>query len=974
MSQQLIISIEYLQNQLDNTSFGYTINQNGNPITYSATSLTDVNKTFKSGITTTVGRIIGLDENLNYDYNYDFSSGFDGEVREIHTQSNGKYIVVGNFGTYRGVTLATRNICRLNTDFTLDGTFAPNFSLTSSIYTAAVDSSDRIYISSQNILSGKRRLQRLNSNGTLDTGYLNGTGFNDNVWAIALDSSERLVCAGRFTQFNTTTGGTITANGIIRLNQNGSKDTSFSGVVQGFNITESPVQRTIAFKSDGKILIGGDFTLYNNTSVGNIVELNPNGSFNYSPPDLVGPSPNVTCITVDNSDNYYVGGNFILIGGGIPQNRLVKFNPSGIYDSTLFVGTGFNDVVNDVKIDTDGNLIVVGNFTDYGGTAMNKLTKINISGSVITGTNYAADFNDEINWAYIVPNGTYVLGGKFTTYTNLNVFQTPTIIPLASASTLTQTNTENNFILFNQHPQITYSSATNYTYVIFTYPDGDTADVTNVFDIPNYLKIKVNGIIQPPKINILNQPQYLVPAYNPIVFKFSSPNYNNTNFRYLIDLYNEKNDDLIASFKLSPQVDGTGYIDLSKIIGNEVSVDFNTEEILIEDAINTYLNFKTNIGAEYSEVWNFDDVLNYTGDTVFDGYVQLVNSNLNPYTFTAGTQITISSNASNEYINGLHSVVKVIDDYSFIIDMIYPDTPITITSGSVTYANNRKTKYSNIVELSGFTAFNGVRAWNDFINWKSIEYTILDPFLTPRRQSPYFLTNLPLSGFQMTYSQDMWLNFYGLYSGTTFKLTWFDSLSNTGTNGTVLNYNNVSQLAAGPTQLGISELADWYEFYLTNESNDVLTKVYRVNLDKRCKIEDYEILFMDRMGSLLSYAFPLRAIEKGTIERQQYKKNINYTLNQFNYLNAYDITDRGTSNINVTVTKTLELNTNWMSEENSLLFEELLTSPYTWIKIQGKYYACIINDKEFEVTKQKNKRLIRKTITVTLANNNNINI
>ena len=55
-------------------------------------------------------------------------------------------------------------------------------------------------------------------------------------------------------------------------------------------------------------------------------------------------------------------------------------------------------------------------------------------------------------------------------------------------------------------------------------------------------------------------------------------------------------------------------------------------------------------------------------------------------------------------------------------------------------------------------------------------------------------------------------------------------------------------------------------------------------------------------------------------------------------------------------------------------FEQLLTSPYTWIKMDNKYYACTINDNDFEVTRQKNKNLIRKTITVTMANNNTINI
>jgi hypothetical protein len=64
-----------------------------------------------------------------------------------------------------------------------------------------------------------------------------------------------------------------------------------------------------------------------------------------------------------------------------------------------------------------------------------------------------------------------------------------------------------------------------------------------------------------------------------------------------------------------------------------------------------------------------------------------------------------------------------------------------------------------------------------------------------------------------------------------------------------------------------------------------------------------------------------------------------------------------------------------MNDKMSVLFEELLTSPYTWIKTEpGLYYPCIVKETAFEVERQKNKNLIRKTITVEYGNKNAINI
>jgi hypothetical protein len=149
------------------------------------------------------------------------------------------------------------------------------------------------------------------------------------------------------------------------------------------------------------------------------------------------------------------------------------------------------------------------------------------------------------------------------------------------------------------------------------------------------------------------------------------------------------------------------------------------------------------------------------------------------------------------------------------------------------------------------------------------------------------------------------------------------------------------------------------------------SKTYRIWIDRRCKIEDYEIIFKDRLGSWGSFAFQLRAYERGEVTNETYNRDVSGIIlgNKWTYTNVA----RGAVVINPQEMRTLELNTNYMNEDMAAYFNELISSPQTFIKIGGVYYACTIQDKAFDVSKQKNSNLIRKTITVKLANQNPIN-
>jgi len=989
-TKTLNITLEFLQNQLDNTSFSYKILNNGNAVTYTGTSYTGtvdtVDKTFLTGSSSTNKYLMSFNDNItpNINDNNIIALGFDQPVQQIKKQSTGKYIVSGGFTKYQGVTLSSRGICRLNADFSLDSTFTPP-DYSTIVYTIDIDSNDKIYVGGYDTIGGKAYLQRLNANGILDTSYLNGIGFNNVVTVVKLDPNGKLLVGGVFTTFSSISGGTVNAKGLIRLNTDGSKDVSFSGVNQGFTNGSNPaIPRSIDFQSTGKIIVGGDFVFYNNNGVENIVRLNTNGSFNTSPTGVdLSPTGNyeITKVLVAPDDSIFIAGNFQEIGGSITQYKLGKLDSSGIYDATFDVGVGLDSKVNDLAFNAAGNLVVVGNFFSYsGGTyAVPQMMVVNpINGAISPD----GELRESLGPMYginclLVDGDKFIVGGNFTQYQNTNVYEDQYNIQISGTSLQTQQRTFDNLSFWNKNDAIVYSQTGNVITVAYTYDDADliVVDPSYLFDIPGYLIIRINGANIPTQVEVTNQPQSLTPAYNPITFRFTSNYATEPSFRYLVNLYNEDTNDLIGKFNVAPQLDYSGYIDLSKIVSNALTVDFDPTLLVDDDATNSYINFKVGFGGEYGSEWRFNHIESYSGTpgSPYSGYTNLFQTNLIAHTYQVNDQIVVTSNSNTDSVNGLHTVLEVNGDYSIIIDLPFVNGTNYSTTGTTAYADNRKTSFPNNVYVSGLTAFNGARSWMDFINWKANNYTVVDDTGSSRDLQPKFLTDLPLTGFSMTTSQDMWLDFYNEDSNP-LKISFITDKGVTGESETISGTNKVMQVAAGPNQLGIDCDANYYQFWISDDSGFPLTKLYKIDIDTRTKIENYEIAFMDRMGSIVSYAFQLRAYVKGGVEREMFKQVVNYTLSQENYLDAYDINGRGNTISNVSVTKDYELNTNWMTDEMSQYFEQLITSPFTWIKIDGIYYACTVSEKDFEVARQKNKNLIKKTITVRLSNDNVINI
>lgn len=300
-------------------------------------------------------------------------------VLAVAQSANGKLMIGGFFQEYSFPANATVNrIMRLKADGTVDSTFnfGTSFGANNNVETITEISANRYLVGGLfTTINGTTRdfLAAIDSTGALDAGFNSG-GTGPNSWVMTSlklpDGS--IILGGEFSQYNG-----IWRQKLCKINSNGQLDANFNNT--GWSGGASGRIEAIAAQSDGKIIVGGPFTTYgsNNDSHGYIVRLNSNGStidasFNTGS----GFNGRVESIVVQSDGKIVVGGEFTEYNGQT-VNRIVRLNADGTLDNTFDTGTAFNSDVKAVAIDSEDRILAGGWFTSYNGTTgVNRITRL----------------------------------------------------------------------------------------------------------------------------------------------------------------------------------------------------------------------------------------------------------------------------------------------------------------------------------------------------------------------------------------------------------------------------------------------------------------------------------------------------------------------------------------------------------------------------------------------------------------------
>lgn len=262
-------------------------------------------------------------------------------------------------------------------------------------------------------------LIRLNSDGTIDETFditanwdCYGGGFNDSVYTIAIQTDGKILVGGGFNYFDRN-GGCVSANRIIRLNSDGSRDITFN-TGNGFDYDVY----TIEIQPDGKILCGGYFTNYNGTTSYYIIRLNSNGSIDssFNIGDSSKSFDNYINKIILQPDGKILCGGYFNYYSGISQNYITRLNSDGTLDTTFQIGVGFNDEVYTIAIQSDGKIVVGGYFNNFDNNDLvnGKIVRLTKNGTLDTIFNYG--LNNSVYSLAIQSNDKILVGGEMSYY------------------------------------------------------------------------------------------------------------------------------------------------------------------------------------------------------------------------------------------------------------------------------------------------------------------------------------------------------------------------------------------------------------------------------------------------------------------------------------------------------------------------------------------------------------------------------
>ncbi|HWQ91340.1 MAG TPA: Calx-beta domain-containing protein, partial [Clostridia bacterium] len=299
--------------------------------------------------------------------------------------------------------------------------------------------------------------------GALDTIFDPVPGFNADIYSLALQPDGQILAAGAFTRVNS-----YQRNRVVRLNADASLDNSFMDGLGGAN---APV-RTMLLQSDGRVVVGGEFTFMNGVVRNRLARLVSDGNLDTSFDPGSGADGSIFALAesfVGGNRQLLVGGNFITVNGlpreglarlkndgaidpdfnptlvirgsvyaiavyptntiqagkilvagdfssveGVARGGIARLNPNGTLDGSFDPGTGANGVVRALAIQPDGKVLLGGSFTNFNGQAINRLARLNVNGTMDSSFQTGTGANDTVEAITLQADNRIVVVGQFT--------------------------------------------------------------------------------------------------------------------------------------------------------------------------------------------------------------------------------------------------------------------------------------------------------------------------------------------------------------------------------------------------------------------------------------------------------------------------------------------------------------------------------------------------------------------------------
>ncbi|HSC75195.1 MAG TPA: thrombospondin type 3 repeat-containing protein [Pseudomonadales bacterium] len=242
-------------------------------------------------------------------------------------------------------------------------------------------------------------LVRLNSNGSLDSSFNPSSG----GVRVVLQPDGQILIYGSFTAVNG-----VPRQSVARLSSDGLLNA-------GFNPEIDAAVDGALLQPDGKILIFGQFTMVNGVARSQIARLNNDGSLDAGFASGIAIDNVVYAQTLQSDGKILIAGQFTTVNG-VARRSIARFNSDGSldasFDAGMEIGGGYNGNINTIALQSDGKILISGTFTKVNGIARKNIARLNNDGSLDTGFDLDASLNINANALAYQADGKILVGGQ----------------------------------------------------------------------------------------------------------------------------------------------------------------------------------------------------------------------------------------------------------------------------------------------------------------------------------------------------------------------------------------------------------------------------------------------------------------------------------------------------------------------------------------------------------------------------------
>lgn len=229
-----------------------------------------------------------------------------------------------------------------------------------------------------------------------------GDGFDNLAQTIFVDSSDNIFVGGNFFGYDET----LSSGGLVKLDTTGAINTTFNTGISTTFTGLNNIYQIVEDETGNYIYVVGAWSVVPQR----IVKIDKATGLNVWPAQTINGS--IFGIAVDGvSGDVYIVGTFTSVNANT-RNRIAHFNNAGVLQATFGGVAGFPASPNNIIINRNGNLVVVGAFTTFNGLSANRIIEISTTTYANTGF-WGTGTNQQNNMIFQrQDNGQYIIVGN----------------------------------------------------------------------------------------------------------------------------------------------------------------------------------------------------------------------------------------------------------------------------------------------------------------------------------------------------------------------------------------------------------------------------------------------------------------------------------------------------------------------------------------------------------------------------------